>query len=734
MVTKVTRKRTRGGSAEITEKTPAELPGMIKEIGSRYGAHVVSNANEIVQPLRISTGVFLLDFCLLGGIPVSRGTMLLGRKHSGKGQRYSDRILTPTGWKMFGSLSVGDSVIGSDGKPTRVTGIYPRGVLPVYRVTFTDRTSLVVDGDHLWQVQTNKQATSCRGYSSVVSTRELALLEHSISGRGYTYRIPMVAPVEFVSTHLPMDPYLLGVLLANGYLKSAVFTTNDEGVVDTVRARNPRLSVAEHSAGSARRWYVSEYMQDDRSNIVKRQLKELGLYKLLSHDKYIPDVYLRGSVSDRLALLQGLMDCDGSSTSSIPGTRHHKGNAQYCTRSFRLAEGVQELVQSLGGTATIRTLTSHDGVADYNLGIVLPKGVSPYLGCARKVHIHQSRGHRNPVRSIVSVVEEGTADVMCISVAARDGLYVTSDYIVTHNTTLACLIAANAQLMFADQRVVVMDIEGTFDTVWAAKLGVDLSTLLLVQPETGEAACDIVDGLVRTKEVSMVIVDSVAALSPMKEIEGSSEDANVGLQARLMGTLLRKTTAGMIAERHRGHFVTPLYINQYRAKIGGGAGGFAGEPLMVPGGHALGFANSVEIKVTNWEKTRTVRGMDILSHNEHTFKIEKNKLNGGMRSGEFRLIRSYDEKLGLDEGALDDGATLLAFAKTFGAYVGGGSSWTLHFWDEERKFRGVDDAITSLYQDGDLYGKLRNYLIWENAKFCGMSDDFLARFTDPYDL
>lgn len=385
MVTKVTRKRTRGGSAEITEKTPAELPDMIKEIGSRYGAHVVTNANETVQPLRISTGVFLLDFCLLGGIPVSRGTMLLGRKHSGK-------------------------------------------------------------------------------------------------------------------------------------------------------------------------------------------------------------------------------------------------------------------------------------------------------------------------------------------------------------TTLACLIAANAQLTFPEQRVVVMDIEGTFDTVWASKLGVDLSTLLLVQPESGEAACDIVDGLVRTKEVSMVIVDSVAALSPMKEIEGSSEDANVGLQARLMGTLLRKTTAGMIAERHRGHFVTPVYINQYRAKIGGGTGGFTGEPLMVPGGHALGFANSVEIKVTNWEKTRTVKGMDILSHNEHTFKIEKNKLNGGMRSGEFRLIRSYDEKLGLDEGALDDGATLLAFAKTFGAYSGGGSSWTLHFWDEERKFRGVEDAITTLYQDGDLYGKLRNYLIWENAKFCGMSDDFLARFTDPYDL
>lgn len=301
-------------------------------------------------------------------------------------------------------------------------------------------------------------------------------------------------------------------------------------------------------------------------------------------------------------------------------------------------------------------------------------------------------------------------------------------------TTLACLIATNAQQMFPDQRVVVVDIEGTFDVTWAEKLGVDLSSLLLVQPESGEAACDIIDGLIRTREVSMVIVDSVAALSPMKEIEGSAEDTNVGLQARMMGMLLRKTTAGMIAERHRGHFVTPVYLNQYRAKIGGVTGGFTGEPLLTPGGHALGFANTVEIIVKNWEKTRQVKGMEVMSHNEHSFKIEKNKLNGGMRNGEFRLLRSYDDKVGLDEGAIDDGATMLAFAKKFDAYGGGGSAWTLSFWDEEHKFRGVDDAISHLYQDGELYAKLKDYLIWENAKMCGMKEDFLARFTEPYGL
>lgn len=300
-------------------------------------------------------------------------------------------------------------------------------------------------------------------------------------------------------------------------------------------------------------------------------------------------------------------------------------------------------------------------------------------------------------------------------------------------TTLSNMIAGNAQRMFPDQKVVVVDIEGTFDTTWAEKLGVDVDNLLVVHPESGEAACDITDAMIRTKEVSVVIIDSVAALAPMKEIEGSAEDAHVGLQARMMGGLLRKTTAGMIAERRRGHMVTPIYINQYRAKIGGFQS--FGEPLSTPGGMALGFANTVEIKITNKESAgKNDSGIDVMAFNEHTFKIEKNKCNGGTRVGEFRLIRQYDEETGLDEGAIDDAGTMLAFAKKFGAYEGAGSAWTLHFWDEEHKFRGLGDAVGNIYQDGDLYQKLKDYLIWENARSLKMPEDFLLRFTEPYGI
>ncbi len=298
-------------------------------------------------------------------------------------------------------------------------------------------------------------------------------------------------------------------------------------------------------------------------------------------------------------------------------------------------------------------------------------------------------------------------------------------------TTTALKVVAQAQRQFPDKKVAYVDIEGTLDMVWAEKLGVDTSELIVVHPESGEAACDIIDALIRTMEISVVVIDSVAALAPMKEIEGSAEDAHVGLQARLMGGLLRKTTAGMIAERRRGHMVTPIYINQYRSKIGGFAA--FGEPLSVPGGKALGFANTVEIVIKNREMAgKDGKGIDSITHNEQSFKIEKNKCNGGTRTGEFRLLRIDDPETGLPEGSVDDAATMLALAKKFGSYSGAGSSWTLQFWDEEHTFRGANDAISSIYADGDLYSKFYDYLIWENARGLGMPSYFLERFTEPH--
>lgn len=292
---------------------------------------------------------------------------------------------------------------------------------------------------------------------------------------------------------------------------------------------------------------------------------------------------------------------------------------------------------------------------------------------------------------------------------------------------LSCKIARGAQDRYPDKRVAYVDIEGTFDPVWARKLGVDTDTLLLLQPETGEQAVDLIDAMVGTNEISLVVVDSIAALTPMKEIDSSAEDALVGIQARLVGGMIRKTTASMIRERRRDHEVAILYVNQFRSKIGGFAG--FGEPRSIPGGKALEFATSLQLIMKNKENSgKDALGQDSVVVNEHSFTITKNKLNGGGRTGEFRVLRVDNEELGLTEGDVDDAATMLAVAKRYDAYTGKGSSWKLEFWDYEFKFRGLGEAVTYLYENPDVRWDLRNFLIASYAESLGMPQEFIDRF------
>lgn len=292
-------------------------------------------------------------------------------------------------------------------------------------------------------------------------------------------------------------------------------------------------------------------------------------------------------------------------------------------------------------------------------------------------------------------------------------------------TMMSDMITANAQRQYPDQQVVKIDVEGTHESVWAEKLGVDTKALHLIRPETGEAAVDIADAMVRTKEVSLIIVDSIAALTPMKEVDASAEDSHVGLQSRLVGGMIRKVSAGLIAERNRGHFVTVLFLNQFRSKVGV----VYGDPRSIPGGKALEFATSLQLIIKNKEHMgKDAFGVDTVGENEHSFDIKKNKLNSGPREGEFRVRRIADEATGLSEGEVDDASTMLAYAKKFGVYTGAGSRWVLDFKEDRHEFRGLGHAVSSIYADRDLYWRLRCFLIQEQARHLGMPDSFLERF------
>jgi recombination protein RecA len=292
-------------------------------------------------------------------------------------------------------------------------------------------------------------------------------------------------------------------------------------------------------------------------------------------------------------------------------------------------------------------------------------------------------------------------------------------------TMLASKIIANAQEKYEDQTPVFIDVEGTFDSTWAQALGVNIDTLPVVPCETGEMAVDIADAVVGSRDTSLVIIDSLAALTPMKEVESSAEDALVGVQARLVSGMVRRLTVSLIKERNRGHFVTVLFLNQFRAKIGGFNPGF-GEARSIPGGKALEYATTVQLTIKNKEsKGKDAVGIETMAFNEHPFSIQKNKLNSGPRAGEFRLVRVDEDETGLTPGDIDNAPTILAYAKKFGLYTGGGSSWKLEFDDYDFSFGKAKEAIQALYEDPQLEWDLRCHLLRLQAANLGMPEDFI---------
>jgi recombination protein RecA len=285
-------------------------------------------------------------------------------------------------------------------------------------------------------------------------------------------------------------------------------------------------------------------------------------------------------------------------------------------------------------------------------------------------------------------------------------------------------IMGNAQKQFADQSVVLLDIEGTHDSTWSEKLGVDIDLLHVAECETGEMAVDIADAVLGSAETSLVVVDSLAALTPMKEIDDSAEDAHVGLQARLISRMVRKVTSSLIRERKRRHFPTLFFVNQFRSKIGG----FQkfGEPLSIPGGKALEFSTSVQFEMKNKENAgKDEYGIESMERNEHVFKIMKNKVNQGPRTGEFVLQRVDDPDSFLRAGDIDDSATMLAYAKKFGFYTGGGKRWTLEIYEDSYTFGNQNEAVVALRQDPSLYYGLRDFLIKVQAHNQGMPESFI---------
>src|SRR6266508_3620255 len=363
----------------------------------------------------------------------------------GRAQPHKSRVLIPTGLMPIATLTVGDLVIGSDGHPTPVIGVYPQGRKDVFRIRAQDGASTLCCGEHLWAVST--AADRRRGKPlRVMETREM--IGRLSASHAHRFELPLVSrSVEFEPSDVPVDPYALGLLLGDGCLTT--WTTPSFSTADPALALALELNLEGiepiHKGGYD---YVLRRRAGGRGGVIAENpvtsiLRELGLAGTRSPTKFVPESYLHNSPDVRLAVLQGLLDTDGG-----PVTQTKRScRVQYVTTSPRLHDDVLFLVRSLGGIAYCKTRPSAGrtpGRANgrpvgyrsdaYILDIRLPEGMAPFR-LTRKLWTYLAfGGGGRPMRFVDSIEPAGEHDTVCIQVAAADSLYVTDDFLVTHNT------------------------------------------------------------------------------------------------------------------------------------------------------------------------------------------------------------------------------------------------------------------------------------------------------------
>src|SRR5215510_6787441 len=340
----------------------------------------------------------------------------------GKAQPLDAKIKTTTGWKRMGDLKLGDELASIDGRHSLVSGIFPQGVQPVFRVTFSDGRSTTCTGEHLWRVH-------YRGWPEprVLETQHVAEL---LGKARYRHRLWIDAPSgDFGGTEtLPVDPYVLGALLGDGTLSgsSLRFSTAEREMLDRMIERaSPAFSLR---AAGGYDWRIVQTAGAHRAgvagvtpNALMDSLRTLGLWGRRAESKFIPEIYLNASRAERAELLRG-----------------------WCSVRSRRTTYCYGAAKKEGRTAFVCNIHHPD-----------PRGLFHLSAKRERAQVAPRRRWR-PV--FASIEPAGETQTQCIAVTHPSRLYVTDDYVVTHNTAFALNIAQHVGIALRG-RVLVLSLE-----------------------------------------------------------------------------------------------------------------------------------------------------------------------------------------------------------------------------------------------------------------------------------
>lgn len=404
----------------------------------------------LLQPFQIFIVYNLLGFWYKGtnNRRYKEAFISYGRKN-GKALSLEEDIPTPDGWKKMKDIHPGDFVFGSNGKKTKVLVESEIFHKPMYKVTFEDGSEVKASADHIWTVQTKRSRRAVREGRRInkwVETttekmaEDFAHIRADGKGTEYRYRVPMNGTVEYDEKDLPINPYTFGVWLGDGTSKDMTITCSDEDraeMTKNIEAEGYTCKWYEHTnragaIGIDKRPHGGKGMP--KTTPLRDALRSLGVYG----NKHIPQVYLQASIDQRWALLQGLMDTDG--------TCEKRGQCEFTQKSKALMDGFVELVRSLGIKVSV-----HEKEAVCNgkkCGKVYRAFfyVSQETPCFRlkrkKERLKKTLAPRMGAKSITNIETIAEEPSKCIAVDAPDHLYLAGrGFSATHNTSLVAALA-----------------------------------------------------------------------------------------------------------------------------------------------------------------------------------------------------------------------------------------------------------------------------------------------------
>lgn len=373
----------------------------------------------------------------LAAIVGADGGLITAPTGSGKAQPLDAQIMTPSGPTTMGQISVGDKICHPSGGTSKVIAIHPQGKIPIYRITFADNTTVRCCGSHLWKVRRRGKAAPYR-----LKTTD-QLLEHLRTRGPRDMYLPVPEATQMDAQPVAISPYVLGVLLGDGaFTKPGVpFTKYDTNVWDEVENDLPgnyrltRPQPHRYSQCDCRITRGDNPLRPDNAlapvngnaDVFLDFLCASGLKGLKSTQKFVPDEFLRNSKEIRLALVQGLMDTDGSVSAD--------GQIEYSTSSPRLADAFEFLIESLGGTVT-RRLKKITHADSHRFAVRFPDARLLFRASTKRDLVQDRPTYTEIIRKIRNIELVGEEEAQCITVDRKDGLYLTDHHIVTHNSVM----------------------------------------------------------------------------------------------------------------------------------------------------------------------------------------------------------------------------------------------------------------------------------------------------------